>query len=89
MDISTCIKKIFEYIKLVECGALPASKVTSAIADVIDEYKYGLSDKSPIEEVLGCDEEVIETYLENVGVEDFRKHISDLKAYRMVLISNN
>ena len=34
-------------------------------------------------------DEVIQLYLDNVSVEDFRRHISDIKGYRAIYISNN
>jgi hypothetical protein len=89
MDIVTCINKIYELMRLTESGVIPVEKVTSAIADAIDEYKYGKVEKSTIEELLGCDSETIESYLRHATVSDFRKHISEFKSYHTVYITNN
>jgi hypothetical protein len=89
MDLETCINKIYDIIDLVQRGLLSPKKVTSAIADVLEEYKFGKTEKSPLEEILVDEDELIQLYLNNVSVSDFRRHISDIKGYRIIKIGCN
>ena len=89
MDIVVCINKIYDLSHLVQSGLLDPKIVTAKIADALDEFKYGKVERSPLEEILVDTDDVIQLYLDNVSVEDFRRHISDIKGYRAIYISNN